>query len=157
MDFKYIKSLVDEVNKELLSSCYASTATLFLIGTPVWHNSTAQEMSGSLDGRQNAVIQKDYRKDLPASLHITVYIIERTLNRYESNSIKDSLIAKFQPFDIWLACKKQDIKISGDETCLNYLDYVQFGSKRFKLKSKTFDTSGNNEIAYLFLVKDSEV
>jgi hypothetical protein len=157
MDYKYIKHIIDEMNDDLLKSCYASTATLFLVSTPVWHDSMTQEMSGSLDGRQNTAFQKNYRKDLPVSLHVTVYVIERTLSRYESNSVKDSLIARFQPFDIWLACSKQDIKINEDETYLNYLEYVQFGSKRFKLKSKTFDTSGNKEVAYLFLVKDSEV
>jgi len=63
-------------------------------------------------------------------------------------------VGRFEPYDFWIACQEQDIRIR-DNNILDYSDYISFNGDRYTIKAIVREFFGQLPIIHAFLNKET--
>lgn len=155
MDFGYLKEIYDNTTKDLFESSLSVYATVNIISEDVGNDSILSSYAEILDAREDLPLQPNLPDFLEPFYRVKVYPLEQMGLSSNSFEAKNMQVGKFQPYDFWISCLEENVRIA-DSTYFHYASTVELYGDVYKIKGMITEKLGNINILHIYMVKYSD-
>lgn len=149
--FEYIRDMYDKNVDTFFDSSFVVVGTINIQGTDITNTSMYDMGIGDPSGMYNDPVLVDMPQDMLPTYRIKFFPLEKTgLMLRDGTKITYGIAGQFEPFDLWIACKKEDVTAFG-KTLIDHAQSIEIRGSTYRVKGQIPDYFGTQQIIYVFL------
>lgn len=154
--FDYSRDQYTACMKQVFNSSLCITATVKIAYEDIGQESIYRDLGDTLDARQTMTLKKSYPEGLVPFYKVKLYPMDKGgLSLSVAQEQQFLLNGNVVPYDMWVSCFKDTVKVRQNNTIFDFTDIVQISGISYKIKGIIHDTFSNRPVLNIFLVKES--